>query len=64
MKAMSLFTALAFIIGTVVLIYGADIMVRGAARIAASSGLSPVVIGLTVVAFGTSAPGHTRYGKA
>ena len=31
-------------------------MVRGAARIAASSGLSPVVIGLTVVAFGTSAP--------
>lgn len=56
MKAMSLSTALAFIIGTVVLIYGADIMVRGAARIAASSGLSPVVIGLTVVAFGTSAP--------
>jgi len=53
---MSLFTALAFIFGTVVLIYGADIMVRGAARIAASSGLSPVVIGLTVVAFGTSAP--------
>ena len=56
MKAMSLFTILAFIIGTAVLIYGADIMVRGASRIAASSGLSPVVIGLTVVAFGTSAP--------
>lgn len=53
---MSLFTILAFIIGTTVLISGADIMVRGAARIAASSGLSPVVIGLTVVAFGTSAP--------
>ena len=56
MNAMSLFTVLSFIIGTTVLIYGADIMVRGAARIAASSGLSPVVIGLTVVAFGTSAP--------
>ncbi len=53
---MSLFTVFSFIIGTVVLIFGADIMVRGAARIAASSGLSPVVIGLTVVAFGTSAP--------
>lgn len=56
MEEMSLFTVLAFIIGTIVLISGADIMVRGAARIAASSGLSPVVIGLTVVAFGTSAP--------
>jgi cation:H+ antiporter len=30
--------------------------VRGAARLAARTGLSPVVIGLTVVAFGTSAP--------
>lgn len=53
---MSVLTILAFIVGTTVLISGADIMVRGAARIAASSGLSPVVIGLTVVAFGTSAP--------
>ncbi|MFZ8820569.1 MAG: calcium/sodium antiporter [Ilumatobacteraceae bacterium] len=53
---MSVLTVIAFIVGTIVLISGADIMVRGAARIAASSGLSPVVIGLTVVAFGTSAP--------
>ena len=31
-------------------------MVRGASRLAASWGISPLVVGLTVVAFGTSAP--------
>lgn len=38
------------------LYFGADWMVRGAARLQASLGLSPIVIGLTVVSLGTSAP--------
>jgi cation:H+ antiporter len=37
-------------------VLGAEGLVRGAARLAARTGLSQVVIGLTVVAFGTSAP--------
>jgi cation:H+ antiporter len=43
-------------IGFVLLYFGADWLVRGAASLARSLGISPVVIGLTVVAFGTSAP--------
>lgn len=35
---------------------GAEALVRGASRIAAASGISPLIIGLTIVAFGTSAP--------
>ena len=47
--------ALIFVgIGTLLL--GAEWLVRGASRVAARTGLSSVVIGLTVVAFGTSAP--------
>jgi cation:H+ antiporter len=42
--------------GLVLLVLGADALVRGASRIAAALGLSPLVIGLTVVAFGTSTP--------
>ena len=42
--------------GLVLLVGGAEIFVRGAARLAAMLGVSPLVIGLTVVAFGTSAP--------
>jgi len=38
------------------LYFGADWMVRGAARLEGSLGLSPLVIGLTVVSLGTSAP--------
>jgi cation:H+ antiporter len=38
------------------LYFGADWMVRGAARLEGSLGLSPIVIGLTVVSVGTSAP--------
>jgi cation:H+ antiporter len=43
-------------IAIVVLAIGAEVLVKGAAGIARRTGLSPVVIGLTVVAFGTSAP--------
>lgn len=42
--------------GLALLVAGADLMVRGAARLAVSLGIAPLVVGLTVVAFGTSAP--------
>lgn len=48
--------AFLFVSGLVFLIIGAEILVRGASRIAGALGISPLVIGLTVVAFGTSAP--------
>lgn len=48
--------ALMFLLGLVTLVLGADVMVRGASRLAVSFGVSPLVVGLTVVAFGTSAP--------
>ncbi len=44
------------IIGFVVLSYSADKMVEGASNLAEKLGISPMVIGLTVVAFGTSLP--------
>lgn len=45
-----------FIIGFVALIKGADLLVDGSASLARRLGISSLVIGLTVVAFGTSAP--------
>ena len=45
-----------FVIGMVLLVSGAELLVRGASRLAVSLGISPVVVGLTVVAFGTSSP--------
>ncbi|MQA90281.1 MAG: calcium/sodium antiporter [Gemmatimonas sp.] len=42
--------------GFVLLIIGAEIFVRGASRLATLVGISPLVVGLTVVAFGTSSP--------
>ncbi len=47
---------LMFLAGLAVLVVGADVLVRGASRLAVSFGVSPLVVGLTVVAFGTSAP--------
>ena len=44
------------VLGLALLIKGADWFVDGAAGIAGKCGISPLVIGLTVVAFGTSAP--------
>jgi len=44
------------IIGFVALIKGADFLVNGASALAKRLGISSLVIGLTVVAFGTSAP--------
>lgn len=42
--------------GLVALVAGAEALVRGASRLALRFGISTLVIGLTVVAFGTSAP--------
>lgn len=45
-----------FVLGLVILVLGAELLVRGAVVLAAVARISPLVIGLTVVAFGTSAP--------
>jgi cation:H+ antiporter len=42
--------------GFVTLVGGGELLVRGASGIAAAVGMSPLVVGLTVVAFATSAP--------
>lgn len=44
------------VVGFVLLIKGADILVSGASSIAANFKISKMLIGLTIVAFGTSAP--------
>jgi len=53
---MTLLTGFLFLLGLALLVLGAEWLVRGASRLAAKIGISPLVIGLTVVAFGTSAP--------
>ncbi|WKZ11571.1 MAG: calcium/sodium antiporter [Gammaproteobacteria bacterium] len=42
--------------GVAIVLLGADLLLRGAARIAAMLGIPPIVIGLTVVSIGTSTP--------
>jgi cation:H+ antiporter len=49
-------TIFLMILGLGLLVAGAEALVRGASRLAAAFGISPLVIGLTVVAFGTSSP--------
>ncbi|CAN5506981.1 calcium/sodium antiporter [soil metagenome] len=49
-------TLLLFIGGLIGLVSGADLLVRGSSKLALSLGISPLVVGLTVVAFGTGAP--------
>ena len=49
-------TYILFILGFFVLIKGADLLVDGSASIAKKLKISSIVIGLTIVAFGTSAP--------
>lgn len=49
-------TIIMFVGGLVLLVAGADALVRGAGKLAISFGVSPLVVGLTVVAFGTSSP--------
>lgn len=49
-------TYLTLIAGLILLLGGAEVMVRGAVTLARKLEISPMVIGLTVVAMGTSAP--------
>jgi cation:H+ antiporter len=44
------------VVGFAMLYFGAEWLVRGSASLARRLGISPIIIGLTVVAFGTSAP--------
>ena len=49
-------TVLLLLAGLTLLLVGGASLVRGASGIAEAHGISPLVVGLTVVAFGTSAP--------
>ncbi|WP_421852001.1 calcium/sodium antiporter [Oricola sp.] len=51
-----LFNILMLIAGLVLLVIAGDYLVKGAAGLAENLGIPPLIIGLTVVAFGTSAP--------
>lgn len=53
---MSLHPNLVFLAGLVIILLGAEVLLRGAARIATLMGIRPIIIGLTVVSVGTSAP--------
>ncbi|MDL5045801.1 calcium/sodium antiporter [Oscillatoria amoena NRMC-F 0135] len=44
------------LVGLVLLFFGAEFLVRGSSSLAKRLGLTPLVIGLTVVAYGTSMP--------
>jgi len=45
-----------FLAGLLILYFGADWLVKGASRLAITLNVQPVIVGLTVVAFGTSLP--------
>ncbi len=51
-----IFDVLFVLAGLALLYFGAEWLVRGSASLALRVGMSPLVVGLTIVAFGTSAP--------
>ncbi len=53
---MSLITFVLLIGGFILLVVGAELLVKGASILAGILGISPLIIGLTIVAYGTSAP--------
>ncbi len=53
---MDFMTLTLLFLGFVLLTVGADILVQGASDLAVTLGISPLIVGLTIVAFGTSAP--------
>ena len=55
-SAYMLLAAATILLGFIVLIWSADLFVDGAASIAENMGMSPIIIGLTIVSLGTSAP--------
>jgi cation:H+ antiporter len=53
---MTLTTWIILVAGLVLLVFGAELLVKGASNLAAILGIPPLIIGLTIVAYGTSAP--------
>jgi cation:H+ antiporter len=54
---MSIFTLSLLLAGGLILLFvGAELLIRGSSSLALRFGISPLVVGLTVVAFGTSSP--------
>ena len=53
---MTILTWVVLFVGLTILTIGAECLVRGSSRLAAEAGVSPLVVGLTVVAYGTSTP--------
>jgi len=53
---MTVLSVVLVVLGLVALVGGAEVLVRGARHLAVNLGVSPLIVGLTVVAFGTSAP--------
>lgn len=53
---MTILTFVFLVLGLALLVAGAEFLVKSASKLAATFGVSPLIIGLTVVAFGTSAP--------
>ncbi len=49
-------TLVLFVVGLLILVGGAESLVRGSSALALRLGITPLVIGLTIVAFGTSSP--------
>lgn len=45
-----------FVVGLIVLYFGGEGLVKGSSQLARALGINPILIGLTIVAFGTSAP--------
>ena len=45
-----------FVFGTTILLFSGDLLVRAAVDISLKISVSPMIVGLTVIAFGTSAP--------
>lgn len=51
-----LISLLLLLVGFIMLCFGAELLVSGSSRLALRLGITPLLIGLTIVAFGTSAP--------
>ncbi len=56
MEKQILYSLAVFIFGLIFLYLGGEGLVKGSSRLARAMGINPVLIGLTIVAFGTSAP--------
>lgn len=49
-------TYISFVLGLILLVVGGDILVKGAVRLAKKMHLSPLLIGIVLIGFGTSTP--------